>query len=52
MYNLYIGDKTKLQEPIMGDFDTCMRKAIGIIGEVEIKPKPISKMQIKLLAPE
>lgn len=52
LYDLFIGDKLKLNEMFIGDFDTCMRKAIGVIGEVEIKPKPISRMQIKLLAPE
>lgn len=52
LYNLYIGNKTKLKLDIHGDFDRCMKKAIDIMGEMEIEQKPISNMQIKLLAPE
>lgn len=52
IYNLYIGDKTSLKKEIQGSFDLCMMKAVNVLGVVNIPDKGISKMQIKLLAPE
>lgn len=51
-YNLFVGNKTTLEKAFCGDFDSCMRRAVEVIGKIEIEDKPISKMQIKLLAPE
>ena len=52
-YNLFVSDKSKLQKVYNGEFNSCMISAVDIIGKnIEIKSKPISKMQIKLLAPD
>ncbi len=51
-YILYSGNKTSLTEGFRGDFDTCIRKGMDIVGELEPSDRPISNMQIKLLAPE
>lgn len=52
IHNLYIGNKTSLKLEFQGDFDDCMKKAVALIGDVKPQKKPISNMQIKLLAPE
>lgn len=51
-YCLFVGNKTVLKKMICGDFDRVMRNAIDIIGDGEYIEKPISRMQIKMLAPE
>ncbi len=52
VYNLYLGDKKSIKGIKQGDFDTCMKAAIEIVGVVPSSDKPISNIQIKLLAPE
>lgn len=51
-YSLFVSDKESLKRDFWGDFGICMSKAIGIVGDMEIESRPISRMQIKLLAPE
>ena len=51
-YNLYISDKQFVEKAFEGDFDGCMNKAINIMNIAEVEKKPISRMQIKMLAPE
>lgn len=53
LYTLYAGDKTWIGKRSVGEFDACMRDALALIDdEFEATGKPISKMQIKMLAPE
>ena len=52
VYVLYCGNKKSLSEGFKGDFDSCIRKGMSIVGELEPSDRPISNMQIKLLAPE
>ncbi len=52
LYNLYSGDKTSLKKEFSGNFDACIRRAMEKVKITEIPDRPISKMQIKLLAPE
>lgn len=51
-YCLFIGDKTVLKKVISGEFDKVMRNAVAVIGDVDYKEEPISRAQIKMLAPE
>ena len=52
-YSLYCGNKKNIVKAQTGDFDSCIRAGISVIGEnIDTLDKPISKMQIKLLAPE
>ena len=51
-YVLYIGDKKSLREEMRGEFDDCIKRGMLVVGEAETSDRPISKMQIKLLAPE
>ncbi len=48
----YLGNKQKLKAAIKGNFGDCIKAGIDWIGEVEITDKPISNIQIQLLAPE
>ena len=51
-YILFAGDKKSMFKAITGDLDACLRKGCSLVGEVDVTDKPISNMQIKLLAPE
>lgn len=51
-YLLYVGDKKVLELKTKGDFDTCIRVALSLLGEIKRSDKPVSNMQISLLAPE
>lgn len=51
-YYLFSGDKKSLKRNFRGNFELCMKKAVENIGKPINEDKPISKMQIKLLAPE
>ena len=51
-YILYIGNKKKLTLAHTGKFDDCIIKSIEFVGATEKTDKPISRMQIKMLAPE
>ena len=52
-YSLYCGNKKDIVKAQTGGFDSCIRAGASVIGEnLDMSDKPISKMQIKLLAPE
>ncbi|MBR2500332.1 MAG: DEAD/DEAH box helicase [Clostridia bacterium] len=51
-YILYTGDKKTLLRTKIGDFNKCLNSAFSIADVKEEIAKPISNMQIKLLAPE
>ena len=51
-YTLFVSDKTALKKAFLGGFDACMKFAVREVGKIEKTDKPISNMQIKLLAPE
>lgn len=51
-YQLYVGDKANIRADIHGSFDQCMKKAVSEVGDVSANERPISNMQIKMLAPE
>lgn len=51
-YRLYVGDKKFLTEAYLGDFSTCIQKAVELIGEIKTSDRPISNLQIRMLAPE
>ncbi len=48
----YFGDKLSITKQPNGDFDTLVKSGIEWIGEVEKPDRPISRLQIELLAPE
>ena len=52
IYRLFVGDKSSLELNFDGDFETCMLKAITQVGKTIKTDRPISRMQIKMLAPE
>ncbi len=49
---LYCGDKSNVLKAYSGSFDDCMKRGAEVIGNIEYDDRPISKMQIKMLAPE
>ena len=53
-YVLYMGDKVAIGVELRGDFDSCIRQAMECLCDEAFDEctRPISKMQIKLLAPE
>ena len=51
-YTLYVTDKKSLKKAISGEFDVCMREGIKLLGDIDLTPRPISNMQIRLLAPD
>lgn len=51
-YALYVGDKSWIGRHRIGNFNDCMHDAVGLIDVGEVEKKPISRMQIKLLAPD
>ena len=51
-YRLYVGDKKFLTKAYLGDFSTCIQKAVNLMGEIKTSDRPISNLQIRLLAPE
>lgn len=51
-YTLYTGDKTTIRNAYTGDFDTCIRKGVAAVGYIEPSDRPISNIQIRMLAPE
>ncbi len=51
-YVIFAGDKTKLYKVSNGAFDVCIQKGLSFVGNIETSDKPISNMQIKMLAPE
>ncbi len=51
-YVLYAGDKKSMFKALNGDLDACLKKGCSFVGEVEVQERPISNMQIKMLAPE
>lgn len=51
-YTLFAGDKSSLFEVQNGAFEDCINKGVSLVGNIEVSDKPISNMQIKMLAPE
>lgn len=51
-YTLWVGDKKSMKKLLDGDFEACIKRGISIVGEIELADRPISNMQIKLLAPD
>lgn len=51
-YVMYYGNKTIITKAYDGEFDEVMKKAVELMGDVEVVDRPISNIQIKLLAPE
>lgn len=51
-YELYCGNKKSIAKVHTGSFDECIRNGIAALGDIQTDDAPISKMQIKLLAPE
>lgn len=49
----FLGDKTRIRSVATGTFDQCVTSGIQWLGAVEApKEKPVSNLQIQLLAPE
>ncbi len=51
-YILFAGDKNNMYKALSGDLDACLKKGCSFVGEIDVKERPISNMQIKMLAPE
>ena len=52
-YTVFIGDKSSITQAGSGSFDKCAEIGIAWLGkQSKIEEKPISKIQIQLLAPE
>lgn len=51
-YVCYLGDKEKLKTSVKGTFEECIKCGMEWIGEIIISDRPISNIQIGLLAPE
>lgn len=51
-YGLFMTNKQSLTFDSLGGFDVCIKKCLENVGKVTNDKKPISNMQIKLLAPE
>ena len=51
-YTLYIGDKKSIKKEKNGAFDECVKEGLKYAGEPVINDRPISNLQIKLLAPQ
>lgn len=51
-WQVYLTDKKTLYKGIASDFATCIEYAQGAIGEAVEDDSPLTKMQVKLLAPE
>lgn len=48
----YFGDKASIVKVLPGDFNSLANKGIEFVGEILKPNKPISRLQIELLAPE
>lgn len=51
-YALYCTNKAKIEKTYVGEFDDCMKRAVSLVGHIDTDTRPISNMQIKMLAPE
>ena len=51
-YTAFYGNKTALTEYASGEFETLIKKGIEFVGNVTKPDKPISALQVSLLAPE
>jgi len=51
-YMLWESDKTHIESVFLGNFESCIEWGMSCVGEVEVVDKPISRLQIKMLAPE
>lgn len=52
LYLLYISNKSALTCEFCGNFSDCISRGIYHLGDINVTDKPITKMQIKLLAPD
>ena len=52
LYILFTGNKKTLNKTLSGSFGDCINKAISNVGVLPGEGKPISNIQIKMLAPE
>ena len=51
-YILFLGNKKEINLTLSGEFSDCIKTGIEWVGEIEVLDKPISRLQIQLLAPE
>lgn len=51
-YTLFLGNKTRIEKVFCGAFDECIKQGMKHIGEFTKSDRGISKLQIRLLAPE
>lgn len=51
-YTLFCGDKKSIKKSGAGNFEHCAEMAVAYMGEIDVKEKPISNIQIQMLAPE
>ena len=49
---LYLGNKKSLKQTHTGSFDQCVARCVELVEEIQKIDRPISNIQIKLLAPE
>lgn len=53
LYKAYLGNKAQIKPKGKGTFDDCVKHGMEWLGEIpESQERPISKLQIQLLAPE
>ncbi len=51
-YVCYLGNKEQIKFSVKGTFNECIKKGIEWVGEIVASDRPISNIQIQLLAPE
>lgn len=51
-YITYYGNKREITRAHEGSFQECIQLAMDLIGEISVSDRPISNLQIKMLAPE
>lgn len=51
-YSLFAGDKKSMVQVLCDSFDACMKRAVEYLENVELSDRPISNVQIRMLAPE
>ena len=52
LFILFVGNKKTLSVKLKDSFENCINKAISDVGLLPSNDKPISSLQIKMLAPE
>lgn len=51
-YTLFLGDKKSVRREMCGSFNECMVRGVSAAGEIPVDERSISRIQIRLLAPE